>query len=423
MRILVIGGGGREHALVWKLRQSPSVEKIFCAPGNGGISLDGECVQIDVEDTLSVVEFPESNRIDLTIVGPEAPLVEGLVDVLSARGMRVFGPRKEAAMLEGSKSFAKAVMERHGVPTGASRTFDDCDAAAAYLEKAGAPIVIKADGLAAGKGVFVAMSHEEASEALDSCLIAQRFGEAGTKVVVEEYLQGQEVSLLALTDGRIVLPMVPAQDYKRVYDGDQGPNTGGMGCYSPVPIVDEALAASIVHTVHEPTVTGLAEEGIEFIGVLYGGIILTAAGPRVLEFNVRFGDPETQVILPRMKGDLCELMLSVIERNLADYRIEWTDDVCITVVAASGGYPGGYETGKPISGLDAAAEVDGVTVFHAGTVREDDTFYTAGGRVLNVTALAPTFREARERAYEAISRIHFDGMHYRKDIAERVERN
>lgn len=421
MRILVIGGGGREHALVWKLRRSPSVEKIYCAPGNGGISLDAECVDLDVEESLSVIDFVSSNRIDLTVVGPEAPLVAGLVDVLSARGLRVFGPRKEAAMLEGSKSFAKGIMERHGIPTGAAKTFDSCDAAKAHLEKIGPPVVVKADGLAAGKGVFVAMTESDVDEALDECFVARRFGDAGSKVIFEEYLVGQEVSLLSFTDGHAVLPMMAAQDYKRIFDGDEGPNTGGMGCYSPVPIVSDELAASIVRTVHEPTVAGLAEEGIEFMGVLYGGIILTEAGPKVLEFNVRFGDPETQVILPRMKGDLCELMLAVIERNLTDYQLEWTDDVCITVVVASGGYPGSCETGKEITGLEAAAEVEGVTVFHAGTVREDGRLYTSGGRVLNVTALAPTFREARERAYEAISRIHFDGMQYRTDIAKRVE--
>lgn len=421
MRILVIGGGGREHALVWKLRRSPTVEKIFCAPGNGGISADAECLEIDAEDTLSVVDFAARHRIDLTIIGPEAPLVAGLADILASRGMRVFGPNKQAAMIEGSKSFAKGVMERHEIPTGKARTFDDHDEARAYLDEVGAPVVVKADGLAAGKGVFVAMTADEASHALDECFVSRRFGEAGSKVIVEEYLEGQEVSLLALTDGRVVLPMVPAQDYKRVFDGDEGPNTGGMGCYSPVSVVNAELAGRIVDMVHRRTIEGLASEGIEYCGVLYGGVILTAGGPKVLEFNARFGDPETQVILPRMKGDLCELMLSVIERNLADYRIEWTDDVCITVVVASGGYPGNYETGKEITGLDAAAEVDGVTVFHAGTACEDGKLYTAGGRVLNVTALAPSFREARERAYEAASRIHFDGMHYRKDIAQRVE--
>lgn len=421
MNVLVIGGGGREHAIVWKLCQSPRVEKVFCAPGNGGIAIDAECLELDVEDSGSVAEFIQAKAVDLTVVGPEAPLVAGLVDDLAARGLAVFGPRRDAAMLEGSKSFAKAVMERHGVPTGFSQTFGDCEAARPYAYQIGLPVVIKADGLAAGKGVIIAKTKEEADEALEECLVAKRFGDAGAQVVVEEYLEGEEVSLLALTDGRTVLPMVPAQDYKRVFDNDEGPNTGGMGCYSPVPIVSDELAAELIETVHRPTIEGLASEGVEFTGVLYGGVILTDKGPMVLEFNARFGDPETQVILPRMQGDLARLMVAVVERKLDAEHLEWTDDKCITVVVASGGYPGSYELGKEITGLDAAADVEGVTIFHAGTAREDGRFYTAGGRVLDVTALAPTFREARERAYEAISRISFDGMHYRKDIAKRVE--
>ncbi|RJQ53069.1 MAG: phosphoribosylamine--glycine ligase [Actinobacteria bacterium] len=421
MRLLVIGGGGREHAIVWKASRNPTVEKIFCSPGNGGISLLAECVDLDPNDETALVDFVASNDIDLTVIGPEAPLVAGAADTLRLAGRPVFGPVAAAAQIEGSKSFAKEIMEAAGVPTGKARSFELCEEAREYISRIGVPVVVKADGLAAGKGVIIAKTFDEAKHAVEDCMLSREFGEAGDKVLVEEFLEGQEVSLLAFADGRKVLPMVPAQDYKRVGDDDEGPNTGGMGCYSPVPIVPEDMIPSLVERIHAPVIHELADRGIDFAGVLYAGLIFTGDGPKVLEFNARFGDPETQVILPRMETDLVEVMEAVAAGRLDDWELAWRPEVCVTVVLASGGYPGSYETGKEITGLEAAGKVEGVTVFHAGTKREDGKFYTSGGRVLNVTALGEDFRQARERAYEAVSRIHFDGMHYRKDIAKRVE--
>ncbi len=420
MRVLVVGGGGREHAIAWKLHSSPTLDKLYCAPGNGGIADLAECVPISAEDIAGLADFAAAKHIDLTVVGPEAPLVGGIVEAFEAKGLRVFGPSSAAARLEGSKAFAKEVMAAAGVPTGRSEVFTDIRSAREYLTSQPAPIVIKADGLAAGKGVTVAATHKEAERALEECLVEDRFGEAGRRVLIEECLVGQEVSLLAFTDGRAVVAMVPAQDYKRVADGDSGPNTGGMGCYSPVPVVTEDIYRRIVGEVLGPTVAELANRGVSYKGVIYAGVILTEDGPKVLEFNVRFGDPETQVILPRLTGDLLETMLAVVEMNLSHYRLQWSPDVCVTVVLASGGYPDDYETGIQIDGLADAAEVPGVVVFHAGTKLEDGRVVTAGGRVLNVTARGADFAEARERAYEAAGRISFDGMHYRKDIAERA---
>lgn len=421
MRVLVIGSGGREHALAWKLAQNSTVEKVYAAPGNGGMARLAECVPLDLADLSSVADFADRNAVDLTVVGPEAPLVDGIVNVFTARGLRVFGPSGAAARIEGSKAFAKQVMARAGVPTAESATFTDYDAASRYVRERGAPIVVKADGLAAGKGVAVAKTVDGALTALEDCLVKGRFGEAGRTVVVEECLFGQEVSLLAFTDGRTVLPMVPAQDYKRAFDGDEGPNTGGMGCYSPVPILDAATQARIVSEVLEPVVKTMGEMGAPYQGVLYGGIILTDDGPKVLEFNARFGDPETQAILPRLTSDLAEVMLATIERNLGAYELHWSDDVCVSVVLASGGYPGPYLTGKQISGTFAAEEVPGVTVFHAGTkLLDDGNLYTVGGRVMNVSGTGSDFAAARDGVYEAISRIEFEGMHYRTDIALRA---
>ncbi len=420
MKVLVIGSGGREHALVWKIRQSPKVDKIFCVPGNGGIAQLAECVALNPTDVEALANFAQDKSIDLTVVGPEAPLVAGIADVFSKKGLKVFGPSARAAVLEGSKSFAKNIMKKYGIPTAEANLFDNYGDAASFLEKLKSPYVIKADGLAGGKGVFIAKDKDEAKAALKSCLVEGQFGIAGKLVLIEEYMEGPELSILAFSDGKDVIPMVPAQDYKRAYDNDEGLNTGGMGSYSPVPIVTSELYRQIVETVLKPTIKGLASEGIEYRGVLYAGIMLTKDGPRVLEFNVRFGDPETQAILPRLTSDIIEPMLAVANGDLSGVNLKWTDDVCITVVLASGGYPGDYSTGYPITGLEEAGTIEGVTVFHAGTKAKDGQVVTAGGRVLNVSALGKDFEDARQRAYEAIGKIHFDNMHFRNDIALRA---
>ncbi len=422
MRILVLGSGGREHAIVHSLAESPSVDAIFAAPGNGGTA--GERVTVNVAldpgDAPAVVAFARENSVDLAVIGPEGPLCEGLADHLRAAGVPTVGPGAEGAQLEGSKSFAKSLMERAHIPTAGSRTFSDRASAEAYVETVSAPLVVKADGLAAGKGVTIAETTTEALAAIAECFDG-RFGEAGDKVVVEEFLEGPEVSLLAFVDGATVLPMAPAQDHKRVGDGDTGPNTGGMGVYSPVPGVTAHQYARMLEIL-EMTVRELLESGIAFRGILYGGFILTAEGPKVLEFNTRFGDPETQVLLPRLENDLAEVLLALAKGELDSFGgLSWSRDVAVSVVIASGGYPGDYATGKPISGLDEAAALPGVTVYHAGTtVGEDGTVVSAGGRVLNVTATAPEFEEAVARAYEAVRLIAFDGSFYRHDIAHRA---
>lgn len=417
----MVGSGGREHALAWRLAQESSVDEIYCAPGNGGTAALGHNVALGADDGEALAEFAAEKGIDLTVVGPEGPLVGGIVDRFASRGLRVFGPTAEAARLEGSKSFAKEILAAAGVPTAEGRAFVSYDEALAYVREKGAPIVVKADGLAAGKGVTVAASLKEAEVALADCLKHRRFGSAGENVVIEERLAGQEVSLLVFTDGDCVLPMVPAQDYKRVFDADEGPNTGGMGCYSPVPAVDEHVQETIVRQMLEPVIDAMADRGTPYRGVLYGGLILTDEGPRVLEFNARFGDPETQVIMPRFESSFAEVMMATIERNVCDYQLHWKEGACVTVVLASGGYPGEYATNKLITGIDEAEKLEGVVVFHAGTVRDEaGKVYTAGGRVLNVTATGADLAQARERAYEAIERIHFEGMHYRTDIALRA---
>jgi phosphoribosylamine--glycine ligase len=420
VNILVIGGGGREHALVWKLKQSPEVDTVFCVPGNGGIAKDAEIVNLDQSDYLGLAAFAKNNAIGLTVVGPEAPLVGGIADVFTEQGLKVFGPAAAAARLEGSKSFAKQLMNKYGIPTGKAEFFSDYDKAAAYLETLKPPYVVKADGLAAGKGVIISADIDQARAAVNACLVEGRFGAAGNKVLIEECLEGPELSVLAFSDGKQVLPMVPAQDYKRAFENDEGLNTGGMGSYSPVPIVTAELYDRIVSTVLEPTVNGLTSEGIEFRGVIYAGLMITEDGPKVLEYNTRFGDPETQAILPRLQSDLLEPMSAVAGGDLAGVELKWTKDVCVTVVLASGGYPGDYATGLPISGLDEAGAIPGVTVFHAGTKLIDGRVVTAGGRVLNISALGSDFPDARAKAYAAIDKIHFDGMHYRNDIALRA---
>ncbi len=420
MRILVVGGGGREHALVWKLAQNPTVDRLFAAPGNAGIAREATCVPVASHDLRGIVELVERENIDLTVVGPEAPLVGGLVDELELAGRRVFGPHREAARIEGSKAWTKDLCRRYGIPAARSGAFSEVEPALEYLDSLEPPYVIKADGLAAGKGVVIAEDRSEAVLAIRACLVDRVFGEAGATVVVEEHLTGSEVSAFALTDGREVLPLVMAQDFKRVGDGDRGPNTGGMGSYSPVPEVDEATAARIWDEILSRAVRAMETEGVRYRGVLYAGLMLTDDGPKVLEFNCRFGDPETQAILPRLRSDLGELLLACVEGNLSNYRALFSPETCVTVVIASGGYPGEFRTGVEVHGLDDAEAVEGVLVFHAGTALREGRVVTAGGRVLAVSALGATAAEARARAYEACSRIFFEGMLYRRDIAERV---
>ena len=421
MRILVLGGGGREHAIATSLVASPLVTHVMVAPGNGGTAAVAENVSLPVEDGNAIAAFAREHEIGLVVIGPEAPLVAGVADAVRAAGIPAFGPGAEGARLEGSKEFAKQFMQRHNITTGASRAFTALEPALAYLEETGAPVVVKADGLAAGKGVTVAMDLSVARDAVHECF-AGRFGDAGSTVLIEEYLAGPECSILAFTDGHTVLPMAPAQDHKRAYEDDQGPNTGGMGVYSPVPIVTPDEHREMV-AIMERTVEGLAEEGIDYRGVLYGGFILTEEGPKVLEFNARFGDPETQVVLVRLESDLAEVLLATAECRLADIELSWSEEWAVSVVLASGGYPGDYDTDMPITGIEQAEELDGVTVYHAGTrLTGDNRLLTAGGRVLNVTALGPDFASARERAYEGVARISFDGMFYRSDIGARAQR-
>lgn len=422
MRVLVVGGGGREHAIAKALSVSRHTPEIFCAPGNGGTAEIATNLPVDLDDPGNVLDIVRRiGGVDLVVVGPEAPLVTGLANLLAASGTPCFGPKAAAAELEGSKWFAKRLMLDHGIPTALGEMFGSREAAATYLAERGAPVVVKADGLAAGKGVTVASDLDTAMRAIEECF-SGAFGEAGDIVVLEDVLEGQECSLLAFTDGTTVVPMVPAQDHKRAYDGDEGPNTGGMGAYSPVPAVDDATLAEMT-SVLERTVSALREQGVVYQGVLYGGFMLTDEGPKVLEFNVRFGDPEAQVVLPRLKTDLLDIMLAVTSGTLADIKIEWRDEAALTVVLASGGYPGSYEKGKVITGIEAAEAVLGVTVYHAGTKRgEDGTIHTDGGRVLGVTAVAPTLDEARARAYEAVAKISFEGMQYRTDIGARALR-
>ena len=425
--ILLLGSGGREHALAKKLSESPRAGRLYVAPGNGGTAAVGENVQLDENDGAAVSAFVREKGIGLVVVGPEAPLVAGVADDVRALGVPVFGPGKEAAQLEGSKDFSKQLMVRAGIPTAKYASFTDEASALEYLGEQGAPIVVKADGLAAGKGVVVAATLEEAQDAVRACF-SGAFGAAGSTVVIEECLTGPECSLLAFTDGVHVLPMATAQDHKRALEGDKGPNTGGMGVYSPVPIVTEEEHAAMERAM-EQTVAQLSAEGIDYRGCLYGGFMLTPEGPKVLEFNVRFGDPETQVILPRLENDLVEVMLACAEggraedgseQGLASVQLSWKPEWAVSVVLASAGYPGSYEKGKAISGIEDAEGLPGVTVYHAGTKRDGDEVLTSGGRVLNVTALGETFEAARNRAYEACDKISFEGKTLRRDIGLRA---
>jgi phosphoribosylamine--glycine ligase len=420
MKVMVVGGGGREHALAWKIAQSPSVGSVLCVPGNAGMAQIGECIPADAEDPAALAEVATGRGVDLTVVGPEAPLVAGIVDHFQERKLKVFGPSGSAARIEGSKHFAKSLMEKYGIPTGRARLFYDFEEAKAYVESLEPPLVVKADGLAAGKGVIIAPDTGSAVKALSDCFIDRVFGDSGNRVLVEEYMEGPEVSMLSLSDGKATAHMVPSQDHKRALDGDLGPNTGGMGAYSPVPLLDGATESEIHERVMDATVSAMQAEDVPYRGVLYGGLMLTEEGPKVLEFNVRFGDPESQAVIPRLAGDLVPGLLATIDGTIADYEMDWTVEYCVCVVVASGGYPGKYQTGIPIKGLRAAAADPKVEIFHAGTREEDGGFVTAGGRVLNVVALGADFEEARGLAYQAVQMISFEGMHYRKDIGHQA---
>ncbi|MBL0389241.1 phosphoribosylamine--glycine ligase [Tumebacillus sp. ITR2] len=418
MKVLVVGAGGREHAILWKLAQSPQQPKLYCAPGNPGTETWATSVAIGTEDVAALADFAEREGIDLTIIGPEAPLLAGIVDEFEARGLRVFGPRRAAALIEGSKAFAKAVMERRGVPTAKYRDFTDADAARAYVREQGAPIVIKADGLAAGKGVIVAMTLEEAESALDTIMRENAFGDAGHKVVVEEFLTGQEATVMAFVSGETVRLMVPAQDHKPAYDGDKGPNTGGMGTYAPVPVVTPELLEEVERTIIRPVVDGLASEGTPYKGVLYTGLMLTAQGPKVIEFNARFGDPETQVVLPLLESDLLDVFASVVDGTLHLQEISWSEKAAVCVILAAEGYPASYRKGDVISGLESGDENS--VIFHAGTKRTESGIVTNGGRVLGISGFGADLRSAQQNAYEAVNRVSFAGAHYRRDIADKA---
>ncbi len=417
MKILVIGSGGREHALVWKLKQSSAADRIFCAPGNAGTAEISENVAIPATDLAQLRTFAKQNGIDLTVVGPDDPLALGIVDFFGAEKLRIFGPTKSAARLESSKIFAKELMRAQKVPTAEARTFSDSEEALDYCEQLKFPVVIKADGLALGKGVIVASELTEAKATVQAMMNEARFGEAGRRIVIEEFLHGTECSLHALVDGKNYRLLESARDYKRAFDGDQGPNTGGMGAFSPANNWNAQLQSEFEDKIMRPLLDGLRKEGVVYRGLLYPGLMMTDEGSRVLEFNCRFGDPETQALLPRMKSDLASLLEATIDGKIDDYTIEWDERASVTVVVASAGYPGKYTTGEKISGLAEAAKLDGVQVFHAGTKTVDGEILTAGGRVLAVTALGSSIKAAHERAYEAVSRIHFEGCYYRHDIA------
>ncbi|ABO65632.1 MULTISPECIES: phosphoribosylamine--glycine ligase [Geobacillus] len=416
MNILVVGRGGREHAIAWKVAQSPLAGKLYAAPGNPGIGEVAELVNIDELDIDALVQFAKQNAIDLTIVGPEAPLAAGIADRFMAEGLRIFGPNQAAALIEGSKAFAKELMKTYGIPTAEHATFSSYEEAKAYIEEKGAPIVIKADGLAAGKGVTVAQTVEEALAAAKAALVDGQFGTAGSQVVIEEYLEGEEFSFMAFVNGEKVYPLAIAQDHKRAYDGDEGPNTGGMGAYSPVPQISADMVQRALETILRPTAKALASEGRPFTGVLYAGLIATAEGPKVIEFNARFGDPEAQVVLPRLKTDLLEAILAVMEGK--ELELEWTNEAVLGVVLAAKGYPGAYERGVAIRGLDRLAP--DALLFHAGTKREGGTLYTNGGRVLLLAAKGGTLAEAKEKAYQQLAAIECDGLFYRRDIGRRA---
>lgn len=416
MKVLVIGGGGREHAIIWKLSQSRRVDKIYCMPGNAGISEIAECIDVH-NDLEALLDFVKYEWIDLTIVGPEDPLSKGIVDLFEKEGRKIIGPNKMAAMLEASKVFAKNFMRRYGIPTAEYRVFTSYLHAEDYVRVKGTPIVIKADGLAAGKGVFVAKAVDEAIEALRLIMKERVFGDAGERVIVEDFLNGEEASFMAFCDGKTVIPMVSSQDHKRVYDNDEGPNTGGMGAYSPAPVITEEIEKIVMNKIMLPVIRGMRSEGIKYKGILYAGLMIKNGFPYVLEFNCRFGDPETQPVLTRLKTDLIDISFAIIEERLSEMELEWRPEASVCVVLASRGYPGKYEKGKVIDGIDKLKGLNDLYVFHAGTGFNNGDLVTSGGRVLGVTALGKDIKEARDRVYNAIKEIHFDGMHFRRDIA------
>lgn len=426
MKILVIGSGGREHALCWKIAQSRNCEKLYCAPGNGGISEIAESVDIKSDDINSLLDFAKKNKIDLTVVGPEGPLTQGIVDKFEAKGLKIFGPSKACALLEGSKVFSKELMKRCSVPTADFKVFDSSDAALKYLNTKSAPIVVKADGLCAGKGVVVCKTIEDARVAVTDMMIGRIFGSAADRIIIEDCLVGEEASIIVVSDGKNAVAMASSQDHKRIFDKDKGPNTGGMGAYSPAPVVTDKIFKEIMNKVISPVIKAFIKEGKPYKGALYAGIMITKDGPKVLEFNARFGDPETQVIMPRLKSDLVELMERSIAGKLENYTLEWDQRPCVSVVIASGGYPGDYEKGIEIKGLEAAKELKNIFIFHAGTKagkRVSDgknTFITTGGRVLNVTALGADIKDSIDNCYKAVEKIYFDRMHYRRDIGYRA---
>jgi phosphoribosylamine--glycine ligase len=420
MKILVVGGGGREHALVWKIAQSPLVDTIYCAPGNPGIAGLAICAHIPSDDIESLLDFAKAEQIDLTVVGPEVPLTLGIVDRFQAFGLEIFGPNRAAARIEGSKSFSKDLMAKYAIPTAAYRTFTARDAAVAYIREQGAPIVVKADGLAAGKGVIVAMTVEQAVAAVDDIMLDKVFGAAGASVVIEEFMEGEEASFFAFTDGKRILPLASSQDHKRAFDNDEGPNTGGMGAYSPAPVVTAALHDEIVETIVRPTIDGMASDGCPYSGILYVGLMIKEGKPRVVEYNARFGDPEAQPLLMRMKSDIVPVLQACARGNLSQDVIEWHDKAAVCVAMASGGYPGSYEKGFEITGLEEVLSMEDVMVFHAGTSLKDGKIVNAGGRVLGVTGLGSTVAEAIECAYSAVDKINWSSVHFRKDIGKKA---
>lgn len=420
MKVLVVGGGGREHALVWKIAQSPEVSKVYCAPGNEGISHQATLVPIEANDLNGLLEFARKERMDLTVVGPEEPLTRGIVDLFESKGLPIFGANQKAAELEGSKAFAKEMMKKYHIPTASYEIFEDRQSAIDYVQKQGAPIVVKADGLAGGKGVILCKSVREAIEAIDRMMVKKIFGVAGNRVVIEEYLVGEEASYIAFTDGKSILPLASSQDHKAIFDGDEGPNTGGMGAYSPAPVVTEEVNQKIVEKILRPIIQGMAEEGRPYRGVIYAGLMISNGQPRVLEFNARFGDPETQPALVRMKGDMIPILEACIRGTLSRCQIEWDQRASVCVVMASKGYPGDYEKGKRIEGLEEVSRMKDIFVFHAGTTLKNGQVVTNGGRVLGVTGLGENIPKAIERTYQAVEKISWEGVHFRKDIGKKA---